>query len=168
MPESDTESTHSSQARVEFPDAAMKKLAFLFCFVAIVASRAFGGLTQDQLGRFQHQLANSDPKVRLAALEDLQKAHLETAGNNVLPLLSKALRDPDKSVRAYAAAYLAMISFVTSPKFREPAKDKTDLCSYPPLKEDLIATLNDSDEDTRKNALCCLRFGVRGDACYPE
>jgi HEAT repeat protein len=140
----------------------MRKLLFLVSFVAIVGSRVFGGLTDEQLGRFQQQLSNSDPKIRLAALEDLQKAHLETAANNVLPLLSKALRDPDQKVRAEAAAYLAMISFVTAPKFRTPAENATDLSSYPPLKKDLIATFNDADEETRKNALAAyvLAFEV--------
>jgi len=131
----------------------MKKLLVLASLALIVAGRAFGALTPEQLEHFQQQLANLDPKVRLAALKDLRAAHLETKANNVLPLLSKALRDPDQSVRATAAATLAMISLATSPKFREPPENQTDLRSYPQLQEDLVATLNDADEETRKNAL---------------
>jgi HEAT repeat protein len=108
---------------------------------------------QDQLSRFQQQLSNSDPKVRVAAFEDLLKANLATAGNDIVPLLSKALRDPDEKVRDNAAASLAAIAFSTLPKFRQIAADKTDLRSYPPLKDSLVATFNDADENTRKNAL---------------
>jgi HEAT repeat protein len=140
----------------------MKGLAFLFCFGAIVGSRAFGGLTQEQLGRFQQQLSNSDPKVRLAALEDLPKANLVTAGNDLVPLLSQAIRDPDQKVRANAAACLAATALATTAKFRQPDPNKTDLRNYPPLQNVLIATLNDADEDTRKNALAAyaLTFEV--------
>jgi HEAT repeat protein len=134
----------------------MKKLLFVFGFVAIVAGRAFGGLTPEQLGRFQQQLSDSDPKARLAALEALQKANLVTAGNNILPLLSKALRDPDQTVRASAAASLASIAFVTMPKLREPSEDNTDLRSYPALKKTLIETLRDPDEQIRKNVLAAF------------
>jgi hypothetical protein len=143
----------------------MKTLAALICFVTLVASRAFGELTTEQLARFQQQFADSDPKVRLAALEDLRKAHLETNANNVLPLLSEALRDPDKSVRASTAATLAMISFVSRPKLREPAENTTDLRSYPRLEKDLVAAFNDADEETRKNALAAyvLTFEVPPD-----
>jgi HEAT repeat protein len=136
----------------------MKKLAFLLCFLAIVANRASGGLTEDQLARFRQQLSDSDPKVRASALDELQMTNLPTAGNGILPLLSKALRDPEQSIRANASASLAMISLTTAPKFRKVAEAATDLRSYPPLRKELISTFNDADEETRKNALAAYMF----------
>src|SRR6266404_2649224 len=55
-----------------------------------------------------------------------------------------------------------MISFATTPKFREPGENTTDLRSYPQVKKDLISTFNDADEETRKNALAAdvLAFEV--------
>jgi hypothetical protein len=72
------------------------------------------------------------------------------------------LADPDKGVRAGAAANLAMISFVTTPKRRQPPDNATDLRSHPPLQKALIAAFNDADEETRKNALAAyvLAFDV--------
>jgi HEAT repeat protein len=81
------------------------------------------------------------------------KVDLPTAGNELVPLLAKAIRDPDKSVRAKAAGLLAATAFMTTAKFYHPDPDKTDLRSYPPLKEILIETFGDADEETRKNAL---------------
>ena len=149
------------KARVEFPWRGKEKASIL-AFAAIVASRVFGGLTQDQLGRFQQQLSSADAKVRLAALNELESTNLTTAGNDIVPLLSKALRDPDQDVRVNAAGSLAAIALTTAPKFRDLSADKTDLRSYPPLKNALVATFNDPDENTRKNALAAyaLTFEV--------
>lgn len=136
----------------------MKKLASLSCILALGASNVFALLPPEQAARVQQKLSDSDAKVRASGLEELQEANLQTAGNAILPLLSKALRDTDANVRASAAASLAMISVTTAPKLREPVQNQTDIRSYPPLKKDLIATFNDASEETRKNALAAYAF----------
>lgn len=138
------------------------KLASLVCFAALVGQLALGGLTQDQLARFQQQLSDSDPKVRSEALEGVMKVDLPTAGNELVPLLARAIRDPDQAVRAKAAGLLAATALMTTEKFHRSDPAKTDLRSYPPLKELLIGTFHDADEETRKNALAAyaLTFEV--------
>ena len=141
----------------------MKKILFLLGLVAVVAGRAFSGLTADQLGHFPQQLSDPNPTVRASALtEFLRTAKPETAGNDVLPILSKALADTDETVRARAAANLAWISLATNQKLKQLPDNATDLRSYPPLQKALIAAFNDADEETRKNALAAyvLTFDV--------
>jgi HEAT repeat protein len=129
----------------------------------VLASTALSALTKEQLSPLKEELANSDPTIRREALEQLEKEHPATGGNNIVPLLCSALSDQDAQVRASAAACCAMISFSTSPKFSQPKEGMTDLRSYPPAEAALIAAFNDPDEETRKNALAAylLTFDVR-------
>jgi hypothetical protein len=124
---------HASQSASRVPRCGKEKASIL-AFAAIVASRVFGGLTQDQLGRFQQQLSSADAKVRLAALNELESTNLTTVGNDIVPLLPKALRDPDQDVRVNAAGSLAAIALTTAPKFRDLSADKTDLRSASRLR----------------------------------
>src|ERR1043165_2289083 len=100
----------------------MKKLLTLIALVATLTGPVLGALTPAQLSRLREQLSNADPRVRVAAFEDLLKTNLVTAGNDIVPLLSKATQDPDERVRASAAASLAAIALSTSPKFRTVAE----------------------------------------------
>ena len=110
----------------------------------------------------KRDLASSDPAVRREALEQLEKKHPATAGNDILPLLCSALSDQDEQVRHGAAAVLAMISFSNSPKFQRWKEEMTDLRSYAPLKAALARAFDDPSEETRKNALAAyvLTFDV--------
>jgi len=127
-----------------------------------LASTAIAALTGERLSALKEKLANSDPAVRRQGLEELIKEKPQTAGNDIVPLLSSALSDQDAQVRALAAGTLAMISLSTSPKFTQPNAKATDLKSYAPLQAALVTAFNDPDEEMRKNALAAyaLTFKV--------
>ncbi len=141
---------------------AMNKTIILVGAAFLAASTALSALTGEQLSSFKEKFRNSDPAVRIKAFDELEKEKPRTMGNDIIPFLSLALGDQDPTVRFRAAATLAATAISTLPKIYQKSAEVTDLQSYAPLKPALVAAFDDSNVETRKNALgaYCLTFRV--------
>ncbi|MEO5719252.1 MAG: hypothetical protein ABIR29_11880 [Chthoniobacterales bacterium] len=127
----------------------------------LAASTALSALTGEQVASFKEKFRNSDPTIRIKAFDELEKENPRTMGNDIIPLLSLALDDQDPTVRLRAAATLAATAFTTLPKAFQKSEDVTDLRSYAPLKPALVAAFDDSNVETRKNALAAYFLTFR-------
>ena len=140
----------------------MNKTIILVGAAFLAASTALSALTGEQLSSFKEKFRNSDPTVRIKAFDELEKEKPRTMGNDIIPFLSLALGDQDPTVRFRAAATLAVTASETLPKIYQKSAEVTDLQSYAPLKPALVAAFDDSNAETRKNALFayCATFRV--------
>lgn len=131
-------------------------LPYCFPLAFIILSPAVLALDSNQIADYQQRLGNPDPKIRLAAMDEmgrLAEHSPDKAGNEVVPFFVKGLNDPDPKVRYNAVSDILGISSQTLPRFMPQQPGMIDLQDYAPLKPALEKLLFDPDTEVRQNAL---------------
>jgi hypothetical protein len=145
----------------------MKLLSLRFLTEFVISGVFSSGLiafNAEELAKFERPLNGPDPEAREATITEfsLQIAKglspgghptVGRHGNEVLPVLARALQDPNERVRREAVAALAKIAIATQRVKAPPKPGVPDITSYAPLRAILLAKVLDSDAQVRTNAI---------------
>jgi hypothetical protein len=138
------------------------------CFAHIsawlLASSCLLAFNTEEIARFNLQLNSTDVGIRSAAMADLSKQIAKALrpggsttgsshGNEVLPVLARALQDPSEVVRTEAAATFAIIAISTHRVTLPQKTGAPDIPSYEPLRGIFLKAFSDTDEQVRMNAI---------------
>jgi HEAT repeat protein len=89
-------------------------------------------------------------------MKELAMNHPEEVGNDILPLLTKALADPDEEVRVHASEIFYRVAFQARSKVAYGKQPVVNLSSYRPAKDVLTGATKDTNATVRKNAVSTL------------
>jgi HEAT repeat protein len=122
--------------------------------------------SNEHLALMNRNLVNPNPSVRREAMKHIAIDQPERAGNDILPVLQRALSDEDADVRRYAAAAIARVSYesAANPDYKAKHGVKTEPRAYPKLAESLLNAITNEDAQVRENVVKALWFGFPPDA----
>lgn len=118
----------------------------------------------EELAKFDVKLNSPDAEIRIAAMTEFY-SHISKAmspgqprtasshGNEVLPVLARALQDSSEGVWTMAAGTLAIIAVSTHRITLPPKAGAPDIPSYDPLRGILLKAFSDRCEQVRINAI---------------
>ena len=131
----------------------------------ILIHLTFGVQVNGQLQEGVAEFKNLDVEDRRKILWDIavEKPEEIEKGDGTLEIIEVGLYDSDSKVRSLAAAAASRIGLANQPTGARVKKnpDLILLMDYPPIREALMITTSDIDEETRESSIFGLMYGFK-------
>ena len=131
----------------------------------ILIHLTFGVQVNGQLQEGITEFKNLDVEDRRKILWDIavEKPEEIEKGDGALEIIEVGLYDSDSKVRNLAAAAASRIGLANQPTGARVKKnpDLILLMDYPPIREALMITTSDIDEETRESSIFGLMYGFK-------